>query len=345
MLLRYTLRSLAKQPPSSPSSSSRSHSASVPSPTIVSVVESVWLRPLPYRDADRVVMVWGDTETNHEANTSGADLLDWEDQAQSFDGLAGFTPRLITRRGRRLAREARRESRSHPTSSTSWERPLPADAPSRPGPEDANAVVLAHEYWTRAFGSRDDVIGTTLRLDDHTYEVIGVAPAGFEIPFENADVWTRASDSSTEAPDLDFGVAPEELRGLHWLRVFGRLSDGVTLKQANEDIAAVAARLEEAYPEENTGPQRARGPDPRSGHGRSPSGHADARGRGGAPAVDRLRQRGQPSARACLRPSARDRGPIVARREPGAHRRREPDRESRARARRRSRRCAARLSR
>ena len=112
-------------------------------------------------------------------------------------------------------------------------------------PTDAETVILSYEYWERASGA----LGDTLTLNDRNYTVIGVTPPGFKIPFENAHLWTR-SPNRVPTPPIDVGVAPEELRGLHWLRTIARLKQDV-IESAQADLDVIAARLATTYSDDN----------------------------------------------------------------------------------------------
>ena len=105
---------------------------------------------------------------------------------------------------------------------------------------------MSYEYWERASGA----LGDTLTLNDRNYTVIGVTPPGFKIPFENADLWTR-SPNRVPTPPIHVGAAPDELRGLHWLRTIARLKRDVTIESAQADLDVIAARLATTYSEDN----------------------------------------------------------------------------------------------
>jgi len=251
MILRYTFRSLSKQPAFAIITIATLALGIGSATSIFSVIESVLLRPLPYEDARALAVVWSTEGENNEANASGANLIDWQNQNETFEGLAALTPQLLTRTDastpERLAGvEVTSNFFDVMGSSAHLGRTFSDEV------ADAYAVVLSFEYWERAYGARADVLGEKLTLNDEAHTVIGVARAGFKIPFEDAHVWTRAK-SLAPTPPIDLGVPPDELRGLHWLRVIGRLAPSVTLDSAQADMDVVAARLEKEYPDENQG--------------------------------------------------------------------------------------------
>lgn len=251
MIFRPTLRSLKKEPGFVIIAVATLALGIGAASSIFSVIESVLLRPLPYSEPERLVVVWATERDELNGNLSGANLIDIQEQNQSFDGITAVTPLLFTRQGgeepERLAAVVVTPNFFAVMGATPALGRAFTDETS-----DASAVILSFEYWDRAFGKDPEALGTKLTLNNRLFDVIGVAPRGFKIPFENADIWTRAP-SRIPPPPVDFGLPPDELRGLHWLRAVGRLSPNVSLDEAQADLDVVAKRLEEAYPDDNTG--------------------------------------------------------------------------------------------
>src|SRR6185369_6735574 len=110
-----------------------------------------------------------------------------------------------------------------------------------------HVVVLSHSYWTRRLGSDANIVGKTVQLNNKAYEVIGVAPDYFVgTKFALAlDFWTPISmaDELRRNP----GILAE--RGSHWMNAIGRLKPGVSVAQAAAEAAAIAARLNQAFPD------------------------------------------------------------------------------------------------
>lgn len=108
-------------------------------------------------------------------------------------------------------------------------------------------VVLGHSLWQRRFGADQNIVGKTVRMNDHPYQVIGVAPDGFVgTKFALAlDFWTPM----TMADDLRRSPGLLEDRGSHWMNVIGRLKPGVSLAQASAELSAIAKRMNETYPD------------------------------------------------------------------------------------------------
>ena len=245
MILRSTLRSLSKEPGFVATSIVTLALGIGSSTAIFSVIESVLLRPLPYGDAERLVVVWETEPDRDELNVAGANLIDWQDQNASFDGLAAFTPVLLTRGDGDLP-ERLAGVEVTPNFFDVLDVLPHLGRRFTDDPTDAETVILSYEYWERASGA----LGDTLTLNDRNYTVIGVTPPGFKIPFENADLWTR-SPNRVPTPPIDVGAAPDELRGLHWLRTIARLKRDVTIESAQADLDVIAARLATTYSEDN----------------------------------------------------------------------------------------------
>lgn len=211
---------------------------------IFSLIDSVLLRPLPFPDADRLVMVWEVRPRFNQPRIQASSLnyLDWQEQAASFDALAAYTnePANLTGDGR--------PERLAATRGTPNLLPMlgvepivgrwfvqPEGAPGQTG-----AVILSYGLWHRRFGGDPGIVGQTIRLDGDAHQVVGVMPRGFQFPREGVDVWIPVDYRAGE------GV---QTRGSLFLSVVGRLAPGVSLAQANAELEAVAERLARTYAE------------------------------------------------------------------------------------------------
>jgi putative ABC transport system permease protein len=215
---------------------------------IFSVVNAVLIQPLPFAEPDRLVWVWGNIRNGgNRASVSPLDYLDYRAQNTTFEQFAATrtvpTFTNLTGSGEPERLEARLVTgnffQALGVNAALGRTFLPENEKS--GSE--RVVVLSHGLWQRRFGGDPSIIGKTLTFEGRKYEVIGVTPPSFEFP-QNAELW---------AP-MSFDVAPEmRQRSAHFLRPVGRLKPGVTLAQAQADMDAIARRLEEQYPESNTG--------------------------------------------------------------------------------------------
>jgi predicted permease len=213
---------------------------------IFSVVNTVMLRPLPYQNPDELVMVW---ETSPKLgfphnDVAPANFIDWRDENRVFTHIAAFggTSVSLTGRGEPERIEGQRVSASL--------FPLLGVAPAlgrvfsaeEDGPEAESVIVLSHGLWQRRFGSDAGIIGQTLTLNYRPYTVVGVMPAHFRFPGREQEFWVPMAFEPEEAAG----------RGDHYLSVVARLRPGVTAREAQAEMDAIAARLEQQYPQTNT---------------------------------------------------------------------------------------------
>jgi len=213
---------------------------------IFSVVNSVLLRPLPYKDPERLVMVWEDaSKSGHPRDTpTAANYIDWRDQNQSFEGMAAFTDESFnfTGAGEPERLEGMRVSASlFPILGVEPQlgRVFTA-AEDQPG--SPHVVLLSYGLWQRRFGGDPSIIGKPLTLNGESYVVTGVMPARFQFPTSDNQVWVPIAFTSEQAAD----------RGVHYLQVVARLKPGIKLEQAQTEMKTIAARLQQQYPETNT---------------------------------------------------------------------------------------------
>jgi predicted permease len=211
---------------------------------IFSVVDGILLRPLPYQDPDRLVVLWGD-ETGLRSGSSWAsypDFLDFEEQAASVETLAGSSQQTYTLTG--YGGEPVRVPLGRVTydlfgvlgTTPVLGRVFLPEEDRVDGPD---VLVLTHSFWTDRMGADPDVLGRSLILDGSPFEIVGVMPRGFE--------WGPAEVFAPLEPQ--FGA---DSRGAHRVFTIARLKQGVPFEQADAEVATIAARLAEEYPESNT---------------------------------------------------------------------------------------------
>jgi putative ABC transport system permease protein len=243
--LRYSLRTLVKNPGFTAVAVIALALGIGANSAIFSVVNTVLLSPLPYKDPDRLVMVWeDDTKGGYPRDTPAvANYIDWRDQNQVFEGMAATAEASfnLTGTGDPERLEGQLVSASffpllgvEPQLGRVF---LPEE--DRPGVN--NVVLLSHGLWQRRFGSDPNVVGKPVTLNGGTGTVVGVMPPQFQHPGEKAELW------------VPIGFTPEQeaSRGRHYLKVLARMKPGVTLAQAQAEMSAIAARLEQQYPDQN----------------------------------------------------------------------------------------------
>jgi predicted permease len=192
---------------------------------VFSVVDAVLLKPLPYKDSERLVAIWDKyiKEGNlSKVFASYADFEEWKSHSRSFDQIAACT---WARAGQTLTgRGAARSLLAIPASVDFFSLlGVPAARGRTFRPDDLNqgcSVVLAHRFWQDALGGEPDIIGKSLALDGKACSVIGVMPAGFAFFPEPTELWTLLARDYP--PDVG---------------VFGRLKPGVSMASAQAEIS------------------------------------------------------------------------------------------------------------
>ena len=219
---------------------------------IYSVVSAVILRPLPFPHGERLFVIG---EENAERGwlrqtAAPANYLDWKDQIPAFESVAGFAedhatvtltgdgePRIVSyaqvtgsffdAMGARaqLGRVFRDEE--------TWQQPT-------------HVAVISDRFWRGSLRADDHVIGKTILLDGKPREIVGVMPASFAYPFADGDLWLTTAWDPSDRPKAWF-------RRAHFLRTVARIKPGITAAAADIQLQSVVRRLQERYPETNTG--------------------------------------------------------------------------------------------
>jgi putative ABC transport system permease protein len=225
---------------------------------IFSVVNAVVLRPLPFAEPERLVQVWETMPGNDKRWVAPGNFVDWQKQAQVFEQFAGYaqSPLNLTGDGGEPARLQGAAMTFNLFQTLGVEpalgrAPVAEDVAQREG----RVVVLSYGLWQRRFGSDANVLGRNLSLDEKSYTVIGVMPAGFNFP-EKAELWVPGSQGSAVPPSLAAQFPNSDLSGerdIHIFSVVGRLKPGVTIGQAQAEMSTISQRLSSAYPETNDG--------------------------------------------------------------------------------------------
>ena len=220
------------------------------SAAVLTALDALLLRPLPYADPDRLVLVHQtDAQQPHRA-VAPANFLDWRERAGSFAGLAAYE---VVGRTLVASDAAHRLDVGIVSSSFFDVLGVPAAhgrtfGPAREGPRE---IVLGDALWRERFGADAAVVGRELQLDDELARVVGIAPPGFAFPRE-AQVWLRARDDVPEIP-IAVNVDVRTLRDSRYLGVLGRLRAATPLATAQAEMDRVAADLARQYPDANAG--------------------------------------------------------------------------------------------
>jgi putative ABC transport system permease protein len=238
---RYALRSLSKQPGFCISAILTLALGIGANTAMFSVFDAVILHPLPYRDPNRLVLVW-QTPPNHQENpVSGVVYQEWRKQARSFDPLLGMHNLYFNFRRGNEAQQLLGAQVSRGFFSALGLSPV-LGREFRPGEEqvDHNQVaVISYSLWQREFADDPHALGASLNLNGEPYTVIGVAPPNFDesLAMRGVEIWTPlALDQATNLRSNNMAV-------------IGRLKPHVTIQEANREMQVIAKRVEAEFPD------------------------------------------------------------------------------------------------
>jgi putative ABC transport system permease protein len=212
---------------------------------IFSMVNAVLLRPLPYKDPDRLVMVWEQNLRRgwFENIVSGANFLDWKKQNDVFADMAAFESNFFTLTGGGKPEEIAGERVTANFFSVLGVQPLRGRwfAPEEENRESAAAIV-SYGLWQRQYGADPTLIGKNISVSGANYPVVGILPRSFADDYSasfaaHSQIWLS-------------GIRPfPEGRELHDYHAIARLKKGVALAQAQAEMDTIAGRIEQRYPE------------------------------------------------------------------------------------------------
>ena len=274
---------------------------------IFTVVDTLLLRPLPYANADRLAVVWEHNVPRDRKNNvvSPGNFIHWRELNQSFQELSAVSMTFrMTLTGAGDAVELPVQFISGSLFGLLGVRPaVGRDFTPQEDAPGVTAVAISDRLWRQRFGSDPTIVNKTITLNGRPNLVVGVMPPGFSILDKNVDVWST----------VGFPPAARTPRG-RWICVVGRLKDGVTMAQAQDDMVRVHAELTRRFPAFNTGWTANVVPLKQQLTGDVRPALLVMLGAVGVRAAHRVRECRQPRARARHRAAARARGPRRARR-------------------------------
>ena len=246
--IRYALRAL-KRAPGFAAVSILTLALGIAATTIVySIVDGILLRPLPIRDADRVMLA-RETTQGVEGSIAWPNFVDWQKRQTSFEQLAAW-------RGLASNLSGVEQPRRLMTRQTTWNmlsvmgvtpvvgRDFTAED-DRPGVP--RTAIASYAFWQRELGGTAAAIGRQLTIDETPVTIIGVLPKEFTIAREE-DLFLPFGNFLDGSVPMFFG------RGNHFgLAAIGRLKDGVSLDAAESELKTIARQLEQEYPATNSG--------------------------------------------------------------------------------------------
>src|SRR5215213_906534 len=212
---------------------------------IFSVVNDLLLSPLPYNDADRVVMLWEVTPSGRHMNTtSRANFREWRAQGSSFESMAAFSDQRLNLTGSGEPEEVAVQFATPDLFKVLGVEPLHGRVlVEDDGNQGTAGVVLSHAFWKRRFGGDPGLIGKPITLNGIPFNVVGVMPPGFQ--------WHIKQRSGTGKPAevwMVLAMPPPGAQGANergrFLSVVGRMKPGVRVEQAEAELKTIHKRLE-----------------------------------------------------------------------------------------------------
>ena len=246
--LRYGVRVLAKSPVFTAITVLTLALGIGANTAIFSVVNALLLRPLPFRDAERLVMLW-ENNPNLDAGQnpiSRANFRAWREQSNSFDGMAAFSDQRLNLTGDGEPEEVSVQLATPELFQVLGVEPILGRGMTQEDgrPSAPNVAVLSYGIWQRRFGGDAGVVGRPITLNGAPFTVIGVLPAGFQ--------WHIRRSSNSGRPAEIWTVLPMPTEGPgtrgRFLSAVARVKPGVSLEQAEAEMKTIAARLEQDSP-------------------------------------------------------------------------------------------------
>jgi putative ABC transport system permease protein len=213
---------------------------------IFSAVNAVLLRPLPYRDADRLVMVYEKraAEGVLDNPVSPADFLDWSRMNGAFAPMAAFATATVDLTGTGEPVRLAAGTVSPQFFDVLGVQPMLGRTfrPEEAMTGQHHVAILANGLWRKRFDADPSVVGRRIMLDATAYEIVGVLPPTFEFPERTLELWMPLALEGSPRPPS---------RTIHYLSVFARMKHGMTLERARAEMDRVGSQLQQQYPDAN----------------------------------------------------------------------------------------------
>src|SRR6202163_57736 len=211
---------------------------------IFSFVDGVLLKPLPYKNADRIVRVLEKPPRGERNGISTLNFLDWQKDNAVFDFMAAQAggQATLTGIGEPVQIRGARVS-AHFFDIYSMQAGLGRTfLPDEDQPGKDHVVILSHVLWVNQFGADASIVNRTILLENEPYTVIGVLPAGSAFDRAFNQLWRPLAFEPSNMT-----------RNFHWMVSFARLKHDITLQQAQANMNAIGARIERDFPDSNKG--------------------------------------------------------------------------------------------
>jgi putative ABC transport system permease protein len=209
---------------------------------IFSLIDSVLLKPLPFREPQRLAVVWEVRPRFNQPRMEASPLnyLDWQQQVQAFESLAAYFGGFANLTGSGTPERLVAMTVTRNLFPTLGIAPMLGRGFVAPegAPGQTAVAILSYELWQRRLGGSRGIVGQTIRLDGELHQVVGVMPRGFQFPSEGVQLW-RPMDLRA--------VAGPQTRGSFYLSVVGRLKPDASFQRVNTELAAVSEALAQTY--------------------------------------------------------------------------------------------------
>jgi putative ABC transport system permease protein len=216
-----------------------------------SLVDAALLRPLSFEKPDRLAMLWGVAGPERAVRGgSFPEVQDWRAMNRTFADIALYDETSLNLR---LGTEAIRVETELVSAGffdligarAAMGRTFEAEDDRVP--DERPVAVISDRLWRERFGAASDILQRQIVLNDRTFSIVGVMPPGFAGLSFDTDLWVPSMMVSLTSTNPK--VVQD--RGNRWLGALGRLRDGVSFQQAQDDLTRVAAQLEQQYPDTN----------------------------------------------------------------------------------------------
>jgi putative ABC transport system permease protein len=248
--LRYSARLLRKQPAFTLVTALTLALGIGANSAIFSVVNAVLLRPLPFKEPDRIIKLWETfrplgQSAEGQGTVSLLNLKDWRGQNDVFTGLAAFQGGSFNLQGPEQPERVPGAVVTPNLFEIMGAAPQMGRAflEGEDEPGRHQVVVLSDALWRQHFGADPEIINKRIPIGGESFTVVGVMPPGFRFPSRATALWVPLVPTPEQANNRDS----------HSFLTIGRLKSGVTLEQAREQMRAISRRIEQQYPKEQTG--------------------------------------------------------------------------------------------
>jgi putative ABC transport system permease protein len=212
---------------------------------IFSVVNAVLLRPLEFQEPERLVRIWEKLPQGGTGSVSTANLKDWRAQNDVLAGMAAYTTGNFNLQSKDSPERVPGCSVSADFFDTLGMPPV-LGRTFRPGEDQLGnhrVAVLGNELWRRNYGGDPQIVGNSITVNGENFTVVGVMGPAFSFPSKLTELWTPLALPADRANN----------RGSHFLNVIGRLKPGVSFEQAQQQMSAIARRIEQQFPDQQAG--------------------------------------------------------------------------------------------